>query len=248
MDVLWSSSWFHNPSAKNNIQNNQRLQELNCSRNLDLLSSGSDQAPKMSSKVGFWLKRQKGSWINFCIFFWLDLGPFFCLSFFWLLKFAWIFYTAFFCGLKLEDVIGNMKSDIPTVQHQNLIEGNGPCRPGPKFQTKLLWGERGWWWNAPPCASARNLFGKLFERWNWEEMCVLGTKITVKLLATNTCDMSLPCHTYQPRGVKKQLRGSHPSNGSTCEGAQSWGFIPICPVPRCQLVHPLDDFQQVKKD
>ena len=138
---------------------NQRLQELNCPRNLDLLSSGSDQAPVgCLQKVGFWLKRQKGSWINFCIFFdWI-----------WVLFSVYLFFLVaeicldllhrfFFCGLKLEDVIGNMKSDI---RHQNLIEGNGRCRPGPKFQTKLLWGERGWWWwNAPPCASARNSLG-----------------------------------------------------------------------------------------
>ena len=128
MDLLWSSSTNGSKSST-------------APRNLDLLSSGSDQAPVgCLQKLDFDLKDRRGVESTFAFFFDWIWVLFFCLSFFWLLKFAWIFYIAFFCGLKLEDVIGNMKSDI---RHQNLIEGNGPCRPGPKFQTKLLWGERG---------------------------------------------------------------------------------------------------------
>lgn len=106
----------------------------------------------------------------------------------------------------------------------------------------------GWWWNAPPCASARNLFGKLFERWNWEEMCVLGTKITVKLLATDTCDMSLPCHTY-PQGGWKTVTGKSSkqrihqlAKEPNREG--SFRFVLCLGASWCNF---LDDFQRLKK-
>ena len=85
-------------SYEKNINKNQRLQELNCPRNFDLLSSGSDQAPQMPSKVGTGVESTLA-----CFSF--KTGSFFSVYLFFI---AYLFgsFDRFSC-LKLEDV-GNM--------------------------------------------------------------------------------------------------------------------------------------------
>lgn len=245
---MWSSSWFLKiPCMKNSISKttNGSKSPTNCPRNLDLLSSGSDQAPVgCLQKLDFDLKDRRGVESTLA-FFWLDLGPFFCLSFFWLLEFAWIFYIAFFLWFEAGGCYWEYEVWY-TASKFDRGEWSMPSRTQVPDQASLR--RTGWWWNAPPCASARNLFGKLFERWNWEEMCVLGTKITVKLLATDTCDMSLPCHTY-PQGGWKTVTGKSSkqrihqlAKEPNREG--SFRFVLCLGASWCNF---LDDFQRLKK-